>query len=140
MSAEPAKDPPNAHAHTATSRTWVSRYWTSNMPRRATDGSCWASASARTRNPPHTSRAPATGTHRVVNSCRGGHSETIEVHTREELHAAMVSGCRVVMPDGRPCRALVNVSRHINGAGVELGMIWIPDPKTPPDSDREAAR
>jgi hypothetical protein len=84
-------------------------------------------------------RWPATGRHRVVNRCRAGHSETIEVHTERDLIAAMTAGCRVVMPDGQGCRALVNCSRHVGPDGVEIGMIWIPDPRTPPDSP-EAAR
>jgi hypothetical protein len=83
---------------------------------------------------------PATGKHRVVNLCRSGHEEVIEVHTDAELHAAMVSGYRVVMPEGRACTALVVVSRHIGPDGRGIGLILIPDPKTPPDSDREAAR
>jgi hypothetical protein len=77
---------------------------------------------------------PATGKHRVVNRCRAGHEETIEVTTQAGLIAAMTAGCRVVTPDGQVCKALVNVSRHINGAGIELGMVWIPDERTPPDS------
>lgn len=64
----------------------------------------------------------ATGKHRVINSCRGGHEEVIEVHTRGELTAAMTAACRV-------CGGLVNVSRHVNGTGIELRMILIPDPR-----------
>jgi hypothetical protein len=82
---------------------------------------------------------PATGTHRVVNRCRAGHSETIEVHTERDLITAMTAGCRVVTLDGRVCGALVNCSRHVGPDGVGIEMILIPDPKTPPDSP-EAAR
>jgi hypothetical protein len=84
-------------------------------------------------------RWPATGTHRVVNSCRAGHEETIEVTTQAGLIAAMTAGCRVVTPDGRVCGALVNCSRHVGPDGVGIGMVWIPDDRTPPDSP-EAAR
>jgi hypothetical protein len=88
----------------------------------------------RTRNVTGLARWPATGTHRVANSCRAGHHEVIEVWTERDLIAAMTAGCRYQMPDGQVCKALVNVSRHINGAGIELGMVWIPDERTPPDS------
>jgi hypothetical protein len=75
---------------------------------------------------------PATGTHRVVNRCRAGHEETIEVTTQAGLIAAMTAGCRVVTPDGRVCGALVNCSRHVGPDGVGIGMVWIPDERTPP--------
>jgi hypothetical protein len=52
---------------------------------------------------------PATGRHRVVNSCRGGHEEVIEVRTERELIEAMIAACRYGMPDGRVCEALVVV-------------------------------
>lgn len=73
---------------------------------------------------------PATGKHRVINSCRLGHSETIEVTTQAGWIAAMTAPCSVVMPDGRACVALVNVSTHVGPDGREIGMILILDPKT----------
>ena len=82
---------------------------------------------------------PATGTHRIVNRCRAGHKETVEVTTNHEYIAAATAGCRTVMPDGRTCQELVNVSQHVGPDGVLIGLVMIPDPKTPPDS-REAAR
>jgi hypothetical protein len=77
--------------------------------------------------------------HRVVNSCRSGHEEVIEVTTQAELIAAMIAACRYGMPDGRACGALINVSRHVGPDGVEIGMILLLDRKTPPDNP-EAAR
>jgi hypothetical protein len=75
---------------------------------------------------------PATGKHRVVNRCRAGHEETIEVHSDNELIAAMTAACRV-------CGGMVSVKRHIGPDGVGIGIVMIPDPKTPPDSP-EATR
>jgi hypothetical protein len=82
---------------------------------------------------------PTTGRHRVVNSCRSGHHEVIEVHTQADLIEAMIAACHHVMPDGRACKALVNLSRHVAPDGREIGMILILDEKTPP-GDPEAAR
>ncbi len=91
----------------------------------------------RTRDMTGVATYPATGRHRVVTSCRSGHKE---VHTeRREWIEAMVSACRHVMPDGRACEALVNVVRYVGPDGIEIGMILILDPKTPPDNP-EAAR
>ena len=73
---------------------------------------------------------PATGKHRVINSCRRGHSETIPVTTQAELIAAMVAGCRYVMPNGRACVELVNVSTHVGPDGVARGSVLILDEPT----------
>jgi hypothetical protein len=62
----------------------------------------------------------ATGTHRVVNRCRAGHEEIIEVHSDNELIEAMTAACRV-------CGGMVNVSRHIGPDGVGIGTILVPD-------------
>lgn len=70
---------------------------------------------------------PATGTHRVVNRCRSGHEEVIEVHSDNELIEAMTAACRV-------CGGMVNVSRHIGPDGCGIGLVMIPDERTPPDS------
>jgi hypothetical protein len=66
---------------------------------------------------------PATGKHRVVNSCRAGHEEVTEVHTEAELIAAMIAACRYVMPEGRVCEALVHLSTHVGPDGVQIGSI-----------------
>jgi hypothetical protein len=63
---------------------------------------------------------PATGKHRVVNSCRAGHEEVIEVHSDNELIEAMIAACLV-------CGGLVVISRHLGPDGRERGMIMIPD-------------
>jgi hypothetical protein len=70
---------------------------------------------------------PANGKHRVVNSCRAGHEEVIAVHTETEWIAAMTAPCRV-------CGGMVSVKRHIGPDGCGIGIVMIPDPKTPPDS------
>jgi len=81
---------------------------------------------------------PANGKHRVASSCRAGHVEVIEVQTNRELTEAMIAACGVML-DGRACGAVTPVSRHIGPDGVEISMVLILDPKTPPDSP-EAAR
>jgi hypothetical protein len=104
MSAEPAKDPsaPSGPTKRGTLRMVGPRTW------------------------------PATGKHRVVNSCRAGHEEVIEVHSDNELIKAMIAACLV-------CGGLVNVSTHVGPNGVAIGTIMIPDDRTPPD-DPGAAR
>jgi len=98
MSVEPAKDP-----------SW----WPA-------PGETVARGKLRITNMTGVAQWPATGTHRIVNRCRAGHEEIIEVHSDNELIEAMTAACRV-------CGGMVNVSRHIGPDGVGIGTIMVPD-------------